>query len=354
MTPPSRLPYLVFVGIAALLVGIVLYPLWQPLFLGGVLAIALDRPHQRLVALFRGRRGLATTLITVLCLVLLLGPVASVVVIAAQQAFDALLALRRMVATDDLAGLVARLPPALTNLLLRVRDLFPPIDAKEVAGDLSTHLLAGSQWAATLAGGALRLTSTLAFDLGIMLVTMHVLLTDGRRLVAWMIEISPLPRSETNSLLDEFRKATRAILTSTLATAGAQGALATIGYLIARAPHPVFLGLLTLLCAFIPGVGTALVALPLIAYLLFTGHAGAAIFLGIYFVLVVAMVDNLLKPLLMKQGMQMHGAVVFLSLVGGVLSLGGIGLVVGPLALTFFLAMMRLRAPHAIETSSQT
>ncbi len=352
MTPPSRAAYLVFVGVAALLVAIVVYPLWQPLFLGGVLATAVARPHERLVRVCRGHRGIAATIVTIACLALLLGPIASVVVIAAREAIDAIVSLRRIVATDDLAALLGRLPHALSSLVMRARDLFPPVDSKEVAGDLSTHLLEGSQWAANIAGGALRLTSELAFNLGIMLVTMHVLLMDGRRLITWLVEVSPLPPGETNSLLVEFRKATRAILTSTLATAGAQGALATVGYLIAQAPRPVFFGMLTLLCAFIPGIGTALVALPIVGYLFFTGHHGAAAFLAIYFVLVVSMVDNLLKPLLMKQGMRMHGAVVFLSLVGGMLSFGPIGLVAGPLAVTFFLAMMRLRDPHELATVS--
>jgi predicted PurR-regulated permease PerM len=271
-------------------------------------------------------------------------------VVAAREAFDALLALRRIVATDDLNHLLARLPGAVSSFILRLRSMLPLTDPKDVAGDLSTHLLEGSQWAAGLAGDAVRITSGLAFNLSIMFVTMNVLLIDGRRLVGWLIEVSPLPRSETNSLLVEFRKATRAILTSTLATAAAQGALATVGYLITQTPRPVFFGILTLLCAFIPGVGTALVMFPMVFYLFFTGHPGAAAFLAIYFLLVVSMVDNLMKPMLMKQGMRMHGAVVFLSLVGGVLSFGPIGLVAGPLVLTFFLAMMRLRDPHAIVT----
>jgi predicted PurR-regulated permease PerM len=340
MLEQRRLPFLVFVAIAAGLVGVVLYPLWKPLFLGGVFATALSRVHERLTLWVRGRRGLAATLLTITAILVLLGPVASVAVVAARQAVESIIALRQLLAADDLNGLLLRVPHPLSDLIARLRDLVLPVDATDLAGELPGKLLQGSRWAAGLAGGALRLTSELAFELGIMLVTMHVLLVDGRRLVTWMIEVSPLPRSDTQALLIEFKKATRAILTSTLATAAVQG-------LIAGAPRPLFFGLVTFLCAFIPGVGTALVAVPMACWLFFTGHHAGAVFLVVYFLLVVSMVDNLMKPMLMKAGMRMHGAVVFLSLIGGVLSFGPIGLVAGPLALTFFLAMIRLREPVA-------
>ncbi len=348
MVEHRRFPFLLVMGVAAALVAVVLYPLWKPLFLGGVLASALWRVQERIATWLRGHRGVAATVITVTGVILLLGPIASVVVIAARQALDAAIALRRLVATEDLARQIAQLPAPLAYVLEHLRQLLPPLTPGELGGDLSEKLLQGSEWAAGLAGGALKLTSQLGFQLAIMLVTMHVLLIDGQRAVLWLVDVSPLPRSETHSLLLEFRKATRAILTSTLATAAAQGVLAMVGYLIASAPRPVFFGILTFMCAFIPGVGTALVALPMAAWLFVSGHHASSIFLIVYFVLIVSMVDNLLKPFLMKSGMQMHGAVVFLSLVGGVLSLGPVGLVAGPLALTFFLAMIRLREPGQI------
>jgi predicted PurR-regulated permease PerM len=347
MAEQRRLPFLVFVAIAAGLVGVVLYPLWKPLFLGGVFATALSRVHEKLTLWVRNRRGLAATLLTITAILLLLGPVASVAVVAARQAVESIIALRRLLAADDLNGLLLRVPHPLSDLIARLRDLVLPVDSNDLAGELPGKLLQGSQWAAALAGGALRLTSEIAFDLGIMLVTMHVLLVDGRRLVTWLIEVSPLPRGDTQALLIEFKKATRAILTSTLATAAAQGLVSMLGYLIAGAPRPLFFGLATFLCAFIPGIGTALVAVPMACWLFFTGHHAGAVFLVVYFLLVVSMVDNLMKPMLMKSGMRMHGAVVFLSLIGGVLSFGPIGLVAGPLALTFFLAMIRLREPMA-------
>jgi predicted PurR-regulated permease PerM len=58
--------------------------------------------------------------------------------------------------------------------------------------------------------------------------------------------------------------------------------------------------------------------------------------------LVVGMIDNLLKPMLIKGGVRLPGAVVFLSLFGGIVLFGPLGFIAGPLVVTFFLSMVHL------------
>ena len=52
--------------------------------------------------------------------------------------------------------------------------------------------------------------------------------------------------------------------------------------------------------------------------------------------------DNLVKPLLMRGRMEVHGAVIFFALLGGLAMFGPVGLVAGPLILSFFLAVVRM------------
>jgi predicted PurR-regulated permease PerM len=67
-----------------------------------------------------------------------------------------------------------------------------------------------------------------------------------------------------------------------------------------------------------------------------------AIFLALWGILVVGLVDNLVKPLLIKRGMEIHGAVVFFSLMGGLMAFGTIGLLLGPLVVAMFLALLHI------------
>ena len=68
----------------------------------------------------------------------------------------------------------------------------------------------------------------------------------------------------------------------------------------------------------------------------------AALFLALWGLLVVGMVDNVVKPLLVKRGMNMHGGLVFFSLLGGLSAFGTVGLIAGPLVVSFFLALVRI------------
>jgi predicted PurR-regulated permease PerM len=125
-------------------------------------------------------------------------------------------------------------------------------------------------------------------------------------------------------------------------TSAVQAAAALIGYLIARVPSPMFFACLTFFVAFIPAVGAASVCLVAAALLLITGHTYMAIFLAIWGVVVVGLIDNVIKPLLIRGGMEIHGGVVFFALIGGLAAFGGIGLLVGPLVVAMFLALLRM------------
>jgi len=175
-----------------------------------------------------------------------------------------------------------------------------------------------------------------------MLIALFFLLAEGDRLVDWIDSVSPLRRGQTRELMAEFKKVSYAVMVSTLITAGVQAAVALVGYLIASVPHPIFFGAVTFFVAMIPAVGATSVVLVAALVLLVTGHPYMAIFLAVWGVLVVGLVDNIVKPYLIKGDVEMSGAVVFFALVGGIGAFGMVGLLIGPLAVALFLAILRI------------
>jgi predicted PurR-regulated permease PerM len=89
-------------------------------------------------------------------------------------------------------------------------------------------------------------------------------------------------------------------------------------------------------------VGAAIVCLAAAVLLLATGHPVAALVLALWGITVVGLSDNVIKPLLVKRGLHMHGAIVFFSLLGGLAFFGAIGLLLGPLIVAFFLSVVRI------------
>ena len=111
-------------------------------------------------------------------------------------------------------------------------------------------------------------------------------------------------------------------------------------------PNPVLWGLVAALAALIPGIGTALILIPAIGYLFFTGSTGAAIGLLIWGVVAVGLIDNFLGPMLVNRGVKIHPFLILLSIFGGLSFFGPVGFVLGPLIIALVFALLEIyRAP---------
>jgi predicted PurR-regulated permease PerM len=53
-------------------------------------------------------------------------------------------------------------------------------------------------------------------------------------------------------------------------------------------------------------------------------------------------VDNIARPFLLRGGMELHGGVIFFSLLGGLAVFGWVGLVLGPLVVTFLVTVLNM------------
>jgi predicted PurR-regulated permease PerM len=175
-----------------------------------------------------------------------------------------------------------------------------------------------------------------------LLIALFFFLTDGGRLLAWLERYVPLRPGQFRTLVEDFRQTSVSVLFASLGTAAIQTAAALVGYLIARAPNPAFLVLATFVLALVPAVGGSVMVIAVGLLLLATGKTIAGVFLVVWGAAVVSISDNIARPYLLKGGMELHGGLVFFALLGGLATFGGIGLLVGPLVLTFLVAVLKL------------
>ncbi len=137
------------------------------------------------------------------------------------------------------------------------------------------------------------------------------------------------------------RGALRSVVMGILLVALLQGIACTIGFHIFAVPEPLFWGLLACLVAPIPFIGTALVWVPLVFVLWLTGSPYMALGLGIWGMLVVAAVDNFMRPYLLSHGINAPFFVLLLSILCGLAVFGATGLIIGPVLLAFSLQCIR-------------
>lgn len=133
----------------------------------------------------------------------------------------------------------------------------------------------------------------------------------------------------SGDLLRQVQGTVISVVYGILGTALAQGAVATVGFLIAGVPAALTLGFATFILSLVP-VGPPLVWGGAAIWLYYQGSLAWAIFMVLWGTLVVSSIDNFLKPLLISRGSKMSLLLVALGVFGGLLAFGFIGIFLGP------------------------
>lgn len=114
-------------------------------------------------------------------------------------------------------------------------------------------------------------------------------------------------------------------------TAMVQTALGGIGLAICGVPFASLLSALMLMLC-IAQLGPSLVLFPAVAWMFWMGDTGWAIALLIWSIIVV-MLDNFLRPMLIKKGADLPLLLIFAGVIGGLIGFGLIGIFIGPVVL---------------------
>lgn len=320
-----------------MLLALVVRPLADSLLMAAVLAAVLSPLHARLTRRLGKRPNIAAGLLVLVVVVVLVGPILGLAAFLLQEGAEALTYLSTVARGQGLRNLIAKLPDSVERVadqgLARMSNINQVLE-KQLGAQ-------GGKAAATV-WAMLSATGSMLFGATMMLIALFFFMAEGGDLAKWFDTALPLRRGQTRELLAEFKKVSFSVIVSSIATSAVQAVAALVGFLIARLPHPIFFAAVTFFTAFIPAIGAATVCLVTGAVLYATGHPTAGIFLGAWGLVIVGLADNVVKPLLIKIGMEMRSAVVFFSLIGGLAAFGSIGLVIGPLVVALFLTMIRI------------
>lgn len=120
-----------------------------------------------------------------------------------------------------------------------------------------------------------------------------------------------------------------------------QGTLGGLGLAVAGVPSALFWGSVMAVASLIPIVGTALIWIPAVVYLLVTNETVAAGLLALWCVVVVSNIDSVLRPVLVGPDAGLPDLLVLISTFGGLAMFGVSGLILGPVLAAVALTMMQ-------------
>ena len=192
-------------------------------------------------------------------------------------------------------------------------------------------------------------TATLIANLATMLFLLYFMLYNGREMEKTLYRIIPLKDANTNMLASETKKVVKANALGIPLISIIQGITATIGYYFFGIQEWALWGFLTGIFAFFPIVGTMIVWVPLVIYVFATGNSGLALGLLIYSVIVTGNVDYVARITIMKRFGDVHPIVTVLGVIVGLGLFGFIGLVFGPLLVSYIIVLFKIYMNEFVE-----
>ena len=321
-----RIGVIIFVGAWCF---ILLRPFIGVVLWGIILAVGLYPIFQWLKVRLGGRKNLAATLIALVSILIIIGPVG----IMAKSLADNI----NNLATEIANGTLTLPPPPenLENIPVigeRINRLWglASVNLEEALKILEPQL---KKLGPTLLGIAGNVTlAVLQFIFSIIIAMGLMLNTKGlnRNLTRFFTRLTPTKGQQFIQLASS---TLRNVIRGVIGISAIQTLLIGIGMIVAGIPYT---GVLTLLCLVLTiiQIGPGLIVLGSIIFAWSQMSTLVALLYTIWMI-PATLIDNFLKPVLMARGLPIPMLVIFIGVFGGTLAHGIIGLFIGPVVLGF-------------------
>jgi predicted PurR-regulated permease PerM len=325
----------------------ILQPFTSLIVWGGVIAISLYTPFQKLVATVGGRRKLALTIFAVLGLAVILLP--------AWLFFGSIVDTSKQVSSVLQSGQININPPreSVKDWPLIGEQLYSgwTSASSNLQGWLEEHHETVRQVLGQLFGRVADIgISILQFLASVLIATAFLAHADTIAKGANLL-LNRIMGSRSGEVINLSTATVRSITTGVLGIAFVQALLGGLGMVLAGVPGAGVWALLILLLA-IAQLPPLLVLLPAIFYVFSVESTTVATIFAIWSV-AVSFSDAVLKPLLLGRGVEAPMLVILLGAIGGMLMSGIIGLFVGAVVLALGYTLLKIWLEAEISDDSE-
>jgi len=346
---PRRLrPVLILIAVVFGLGVLVFHHFLLVFAVAGPIAIFLAPVHRTVTRALRGRGALAAGLIVFVCVATILLPILTSATLLSRQAFAFFDWARPRLQPEELQKLWTETLPARYPWLKRWFDF----DERELAGVASEALSRGLTGLNRVIQGTVARLTTAFFELAIFILMLFFLLRDGPQLRRVIDQISPLSVAQEDQIFDHLTRTVNGVLRAMVLVPVVQGVVALPAFLVFGVPAPLLWSAMVVLAALVPLIGSPLGWIPACVFLFFNGETWQWVGLLLYGLVVISGIDNVVKPVLLRDAARIHPMLGFLAIVGGVLSFGPMGVFVGPVILSLVISALRIYRMDVLQVSA--
>lgn len=347
--PWSDLAFALVLAVTTILFFIILLPFLPPLIFSMFLVILVFPIYERVVRWFGGRRRLASIAVSLAVVLAVIAPSVAVAYVLVERGILLFSQLSEALAKGPLHERLGVLEPILGPLL-------EPLDEAGLPGALREMASRAAKALSSRLAPAVAAIGRLVIGAFIVILGLYYLLLDGRELVEEVVEITPIEREYSREIAEDLGAVLRSLFLASFFTAIVQGALGLGAFWLVSLPHALIwaslMAFFSLLFSLVPILGTSLVWVPVMLWLLLEGRIWAGIFILVFGLIVLGSVDLFVRPLVARATARLHPLIVLLTLFGGIGLFGPIGALLGPLVGALTVAFARVWSRDVRQTLS--
>ncbi len=303
----------------------VLKPIILSIITGLILAYALIPVYRRVFKIFKEGNTSALA-ICVLIVIVLFIPLWFLIPLIVQQAFNVF----AFTQTLDVSGFISTLfPGASEQFRIEVVSIVYSFIGKITTSSLSA-----------LTSFLVNLPNAL-LHFAVILFVFFFTLRDHKKLGEFVSGLSPMKKEKEKVLVEQFKGITSSIVFGYIIVGLIQGIATGIGLLVFGVPQALLLTIFAMFFSILPMVGPWIIWIPATIYLFASGHPGLGIGFALYSVLFVSTIDNILRPYIVARKTGSSPVVVLVGMIGGLLFIGILGILLGPLILSYLVLFLR-------------
>jgi predicted PurR-regulated permease PerM len=324
--------FILLFGVGAL-VFLIFKPFLSAIMIAAILTTLLKRPYHYFENLFRGHKVSSALLTCLLAIFVIVTPLFIVVSLAIAEVNNLYADAGNRDKIEVVLNNVFRIIEGTPGLnLIIVRETF---SEERLLSDITQF----SSGALSFIQTAYQSITGFVLWIFVLFFTLFYFLTDGKRGLRFMMDLSPLKDEHDKLLVQKFISMSRATLKSNLVIGVIQGFLGGMAFAIAGVPSPAIWGIIMVFFSIIPMVGTGIIWLPVGIIMLLNGNIWEGVFVLAFGSLVISSIDNILRPKLVGKDTEMHPLLIFFATVGGIFFFGLPGFIMGPIVLSLFMAL---------------
>jgi predicted PurR-regulated permease PerM len=188
----------------------------------------------------------------------------------------------------------------------------------------------------------------------VMFFTFFFVLRDNKKFVQYIQSLLPFQKEVEHKLFKSSKDITFSVIYGQVILGIIQGLVAGISFYIFGVDNALFLLILACVAGIFPIIGTSIIWIPVAIYLLVINQPFAMAGI-IAFGIVGAIIENAIKPIFVSKRTNVHSAIILLGMIGGLFFIGILGVIIGPLILSYLLIVLEIyrdkRVPGAFIKS---